>query len=254
MQKYHIWDLQHNYIGELDIYGISILTNDAIELDKIKFAVECEKGYGYYKCYYISKNYVKIYNLKELQSYYMEWVTHNYNTIKQTILKHKKTIDEDIYHDTILYVWDLIGKKEDIKSFLHHITYKYMNKMLDEWDKAEKKKVQYVNFSEFKYDVADICDVQTYDSINYIHLSTYIYNLITQNYLDYEIDIFNEHLLKKTQYIELSKKHNKKVSQVKYIYQKIVKFLRTKKNAIQEVYALIQYKTLEDYTLINIIQ
>ena len=129
-----------------------------------------------------------------------------------------------------------------------------MNKMLDEWDKVEKKRVHYVDFTEFKYDIEDNCNTETYDSVNYIHLSTYIYELIQNNYKQYEIDIFNEHLINKTQYIDLSNKYNKTVNQLKYIYQKIVNFLRTQKNAITQVYALIKYKTLEDYTLINIIK
>ena len=235
--------------------------------NSIKNAIYGTKGYGWYKDKYYSKHPVVIMNREQEKEYFDIWLSANYELLWNKYANLKE-FNEDVFNDTILYMYKEIAKPRGINNYFNQFNWKLKRMKIDNYRKVSnlrKHEVNNIVTDEFDY-IQDVGsriidkDYNCIDDVNTTILSRSLGEYVVNKFgeIGYAfIDYYANHLTgrEKGGQRKIAKKYNLNIFDMNEKFKEILDHVNSDqaKDQINELFEVSKFFTLDDYTLTEVI-
>lgn len=168
---FFVYNLEGELLGKTDISSFLTFIEEksnpiaktcATTLSRrIRTALLGDKGYGYILGYFVSYRKVTILNIEEQKKFTDNYFKLSYNRL-MAYFKSTKEWDEDVFSDTLLYIYSKIAAKRGVNNIEKTFKFKYFRTLVDNGRKRAKAFI----FNDF-----DIVDSEG-NSIGFVELSS----------------------------------------------------------------------------------
>ena len=284
INNFNVYNIDGEALGEHSLESFSSLIQSdhieenrtiVVEPSKVKNALLGDKGYGYCYGYFVAYRNVVIMDKTKQKAFTDKWFILGYSRLRKYFLECKEW-DEDVFSDTILYIYDKMNEKRGVNNIEKTFKFQYFTTLtalgrakakqfiFPDYDVAGDEDVDVSYIQQFATEsatldgVEDAClhqvnDLKMADIIKdelYLEFDEKIVNM----YLDYVENFRNVRDREEKKGVEgIAAKYGIGRSTVKNRFRDIKNFLKDKKKDITKRFNDEMYPNLDSMTLKHII-